>query len=420
MSFTVEVSRDLASTRAERHIRLTSSNFRHSFNPTPNLVRHHLSPQPGGAKAQTFTMARVAQVGARSAEPLVDEGDICPVCKSSRYLSKNMRFLINPECYHKMCESCVDRIFSHGPAPCPVAGCKRTLRKGKFRALQFSDLAIEREVDIRRRISRIFNKREDDFETLRAYNDYLGEVEDMTFNLLNGVDVEETQRKIEAYQAANKDDIAENAQLEEGEKKSFVARQAADQELARQRREAAAREAAEEQRERLEGRQDLLNKLASGKGSVKQILSDGRRAAQTRAARQDAPSSSNPSQAPAGSGSIAFAGLKKKVAKEAEKPYDPFGGYSVQQQFFGVKDDYSYEWFDLAKKDAQFNIGGYSLPEFYHRSLSEAFSGLGVFVANEVSQRDQSGSSTTATQGAATAAINSGRPLAVAVGNDVF
>ena len=81
--------------------------------------------------------------------------EICPVCKSSRYLNPKMRFLVNPECYHKMCESCVDRIFSQGPAPCPVAGCARTLRKAKFRKQTFDDIKVEREVDIRRRIAAV-------------------------------------------------------------------------------------------------------------------------------------------------------------------------------------------------------------------------------------------------------------------------
>lgn len=78
--------------------------------------------------------------------------EVCPVCKSSRYLNPDMRFLINPECYHKMCESCVDRIFSSGPAPCPVAGCHKTLRKNRFRKQTFEDIGVEREVDIRRRV----------------------------------------------------------------------------------------------------------------------------------------------------------------------------------------------------------------------------------------------------------------------------
>jgi hypothetical protein len=82
--------------------------------------------------------------------------EVCPVCKSSRYLNPNMRFLINPECYHKMCESCVDRIFSSGPASCPVAGCRKTLRKNRFRQQTFEDIGVEREVDIRRRVMHMY------------------------------------------------------------------------------------------------------------------------------------------------------------------------------------------------------------------------------------------------------------------------
>lgn len=55
--------------------------------------------------------------------------DMCPICKTDKYLSPNMKFLINPECYHKICESCVDRIFSLGPAPCPYPKCGKILRK---------------------------------------------------------------------------------------------------------------------------------------------------------------------------------------------------------------------------------------------------------------------------------------------------
>lgn len=85
-----------------------------------------------------------------------DEDEVCPVCKSSRYLNPDMQFLINPECYHKMCESCVDRIFSSGPANCPVATCHKTLRKNRFRKQTFEDINVEREVDIRRRVMQMY------------------------------------------------------------------------------------------------------------------------------------------------------------------------------------------------------------------------------------------------------------------------
>lgn len=128
----------------------------------------------------------------------IDASDeVCPVCKSSRYLNASLRFLINPQCYHKMCESCVDRIFTHGPAPCPIIGCRQTLRKGRFRTQTFEDIAVEREVDIRRDLAALFNRSEDEFDTLRDFNDYLQEVEDLAFDLITPS--KESKQKQEEY-----------------------------------------------------------------------------------------------------------------------------------------------------------------------------------------------------------------------------
>lgn len=111
--------------------------------------------EDGGASPLSNSLHKLSLQHASGPDPPADSSaDICPVCKSSRYLNPNMKFKVNPECYHKMCESCVDRIFSHGPAPCPIAGCARTLRKAKFRTQTFEDLKVEREVDIRRRVAR--------------------------------------------------------------------------------------------------------------------------------------------------------------------------------------------------------------------------------------------------------------------------
>ena len=77
----------------------------------------------------------------------------CPICKSSRYLNPDLKLLVNPVCYHKMCQSCVDRIYSHGPDQCKVPGCSKTLRKAQFRLPTFEDVELEREVDIRRRVA---------------------------------------------------------------------------------------------------------------------------------------------------------------------------------------------------------------------------------------------------------------------------
>ncbi|KAK7381191.1 hypothetical protein VNO78_33721 [Psophocarpus tetragonolobus] len=67
-----------------------------------------------------------------------------------------------------------------------------------------------KEIAIRRRIASIFNKREDDFPSLKEYNDYLEEVEDMTFNLIEGIDVSLIEEKIAAYQEENAEQIMIN------------------------------------------------------------------------------------------------------------------------------------------------------------------------------------------------------------------
>lgn len=95
--------------------------------------------------------------------------DQCPVCKSDRYLNPKLRLLVS-SCYHKMsvlpppwllleaesaphrCESCIDRLFTLGPAPCPI--CSKVLRKLAFAPQTFEDLAVEKEIAIRRRIAK--------------------------------------------------------------------------------------------------------------------------------------------------------------------------------------------------------------------------------------------------------------------------
>ncbi|KAI8099362.1 CDK-activating kinase assembly factor MAT1-domain-containing protein, partial [Halteromyces radiatus] len=101
----------------------------------------------------------------------------CPVCKSDKYLTPNLKLLVSP-CFHKMCESCIERLFGSGPAPCPI--CHLVLRKNQFMSQIFEDLAVEKEVRIRKRVAKVFNKRPEDFPSLRLYNDYLEEVEDIS------------------------------------------------------------------------------------------------------------------------------------------------------------------------------------------------------------------------------------------------
>ncbi|KAL8709073.1 MAG: hypothetical protein Q9220_006094 [cf. Caloplaca sp. 1 TL-2023] len=337
-----------------------------------------------------------------------ENDDICPVCKSSRYLNPNMRFLVNPECYHKMCESCVDRIFSTGPAPCPVAGCARTLRKQRFRKQTFEDLKIEREVDIRRRVAQVFNKQESDFETLRAYNNYLEEMEVTTFNLLEGIDVAATERRLAAYAAQNATAISKNNAKATRDANNHSALTAARKEQAHLNRSAATRSDISSLAEREELHKEALDTIANGKDdtSAKVVLkkSTARRTAAEKA--RDKQRQQQPQQDDNDAEVFRIEGLKPVVEATPEKPYDPFGGMSFTPSYYTLQSHYEHPWLEKARTEPSIVAGGYDVREYYQRTMLEAFAGLGCFIGEEMGEKEHNGDADgmVASEGAAIAA----------------
>lgn len=283
----------------------------------------------------------------------------------------------------------MDRIFSHGPAQCPLPGCRKTLRKARFRTQTFEDLQVEREVDIRRRVAAVFNKREDEFEDLRSWNDYLNEVEDITFNLINNLEVEETNRRFEAYQKAHEKEILENASLEEQERVAFSAQRRAEREAAKERRSAARREDEEERKEAESNRRDVLNRLATGYEDAEKVAKEGQQVhlkkrmdRQAAAERQRILQAQSLPSAANGSSNL-IRGLKAKRKPELEAPIDPFGGLIWSSQYYSMQDDYVWAGVQETKNDVLVSAGGYDVRDFTNRALCEAFAGLGVFIGEE-------------------------------------
>lgn len=278
---------------------------------------------------------------------------------------------------------------------------------------------MEREVDIRRRVAEVFNRREDEFDTLLDWNNYLEEVEGITFALVNNIDVPGNERKLTAYREHNAQSIRQNATRANDETASLMARQAAEKEQARQRREAARREEEEERRERAEGRQQILNDLVAGEGNATKIAREGervmlkrssaRRADAERVVQSDADfatsngSASGAALADGGSG-IIFRGLKKRSEPTLEKPYDPFGGMHYDRQYYILQDHYEWDWLNEARTNPQFTAGGYDVGEYCQRALSDAFSGLGVLLGDELAITNETPTPAVATMGAAIAA----------------
>ncbi|XP_011497030.1 PREDICTED: CDK-activating kinase assembly factor MAT1 [Ceratosolen solmsi marchali] len=135
------------------------------------------------------------------------EEQACPRCKTTKYRNPSLKLMVNV-CGHTLCESCVDLLFLKGSGSCPE--CQIALRRANFRVQLYEDAMVEKEVDIRKRILRDFNKREEDFETQSEYDNYLEEIENVIYNLTNNIDVIETNKKIEQYKKENKDQIIKN------------------------------------------------------------------------------------------------------------------------------------------------------------------------------------------------------------------
>ncbi|XP_074644070.1 CDK-activating kinase assembly factor MAT1-like [Tubulanus polymorphus] len=135
------------------------------------------------------------------------EDQSCPRCKTTKYRNPNLKLMVNV-CGHSLCENCVELLFVRGSGACPQ--CNVPLRRTNFRLQLFEDAYVEKEVDIRKRILKDYNKKEEDFNSLREYNDYLEEIETIVFNLANGIDIDETKQRIEQYKKENRDFIKKN------------------------------------------------------------------------------------------------------------------------------------------------------------------------------------------------------------------
>ncbi|KAK4230688.1 RNA polymerase II transcription factor B subunit 3 [Podospora fimiseda] len=339
-------------------------------------------------------MSRKAPPGARSTTitttpslPSLGPDEMCPVCKTMRYLNKEMKFLINPECYHSMCSACVDRLFNSGPNQCPHAGCHKTLRRKGFRAAFFGDLAVEREVDIRRRVAAVFNQKEEDFIDLQAYNDYLQKVEDLTFDLVNGNDTQRqaAEAELQEWEAEHKAEIERNKKAGREADEQSRRRLAAEREAARQRRLDAVREAEEEKQERARNREAELDSLAKGESASSRVQLK-RRGQANRAAEAAANATATASSVAGASdaGRLSIRGLKeKKKAPAPDGPYDPFGGPVFVPSRYTVHSKLTHPKLEGLKNETLWRAGGYSFEDYTAQAMFEAFSGLGVFIEDE-------------------------------------
>lgn len=161
-------------------------------------------------------------------------------------------------------------IFFIGSGSCP--DCKIPLRRNNFRVQLFEDPAVEKEVDIRKRVLKDFNKKEEDFSTLAEYNDYLEEVETIIYNLANNIDVINTNKRIEQYKKENKDYITKNKGKLGREEYELEEILEMEKQLEEQRKAEIKMEEVEAKRKKIQQKEALIDELMFSNANAQNII----------------------------------------------------------------------------------------------------------------------------------------------------
>ncbi|CCM02919.1 uncharacterized protein FIBRA_05033 [Fibroporia radiculosa] len=281
---------------------------------------------------------------------------------------------------HHRCESCIDRLFTLGPAPCPV--CNKILRKLAFTPQTFEDLEVEKEVAVRRRIAKEFNKRMEDFPDLRSYNDYLEEVEDITFNLIHDIEIPETEARIAAYRRENAALIELNIQREEQYNRLLKEQEDAERQE-REHRAAELRRLEEEEREEREKeRQELIDKLETSDKDATRLVAKSRADALRRASAR--------STAAANSFQSSSKLLRSRAAQNTivpDAPHVPLqDDWYAYEDMYILRDNYEDPASEAVRRDREgiMKAGGYRVEEAWERALRSAIAGLEIMPAEGI------------------------------------
>jgi CDK-activating kinase assembly factor MAT1 len=301
----------------------------------------------------------------------------CPICKADSYLNKNLKLLVSTLCCHRMCETCVYRLFSQGIAPCPV--CGTMLKKTSFSEPQFEDLSAEKEYRTRKRLMKWFNKRREDFEMLEEYNDYLEEVEQIIFNLVHQIDVEKTNEQVERYKQNNQELILKNNIKQNREDQALLSTLEREKDEARRRRELERKEMEMERLAEKQARVKMVDELAAGEKTAEEIIGDFQMRTTAMLKKSSAKRHIDED-----SKEMMKTTREKKMIEQPETRIpvgqlsaylNQFGQCEISKEFPFVRmaeeydDPMSHQW----KADPSLKAGGYPLKEVYLRALEYAF-----------------------------------------------
>jgi len=179
---------------------------------------------------------------------LTDES--CAKCNTNSSCATDLSsiiFLVNlsKNCGHKFCKVCVDKeLRRHRSFLCPR--CNTPVTHEKLSEKTVDETEVERDFRIRKRVMNIFNKQIEDFQVLssslsssltplKLFQDYEEMREDIIFNLVHNIDVDNMNTKIKEYEKENLKLITERQSQKEQEEKKHLMKIREDEELQKMR-----------------------------------------------------------------------------------------------------------------------------------------------------------------------------------------
>lgn len=132
------------------------------------------------------------------------------------------------------CHTCTDReLVRKREFLCPI--CQTPVKRVTLTQRTLDAVQCEKDTSWRRRLLAVYNKTPTDFSTLKEYNDYLEEVEDMIYSIVNEEpNAEECKAKIKEHELAHRAEIVIRQSQRADEERSIQDQIAAEQ-LAAQR-----------------------------------------------------------------------------------------------------------------------------------------------------------------------------------------
>lgn len=196
----------------------------------------------------------------------------------------------------------------------------------------------------------------------------------LAFNLINDINVPETEARIAQYKKENAALIELNIQREEQYAQYLKEQEDADRLEREQRAEQLKRQEEQEREEREKGKEELIDKLETSDKSAAKLVARSRLEAQRRASARV--SASNPFQNSSNA-------LRARAAQAAvpDVPHVPIqdNWYAYEDKYV-VRDTYNDPISEAVRRDREgiMRAGGYRVEEVWERALRFAVAGLDI------------------------------------------